>query len=74
MTDVYPLKFRVDLERRLRRRGVEIILDDTIEGQPRLEPDVPLKTRKGTSLKCDLLVSSPISPSQIHSNHAETGR
>ncbi|KAF8970472.1 hypothetical protein BDZ97DRAFT_1791626 [Flammula alnicola] len=56
MTDIYPRKFRVDLERRLRLRGVDIIFDDVIEGQPRVDPDVPIKTRMGTPVKCDLLV------------------
>ncbi|KJA26789.1 hypothetical protein HYPSUDRAFT_63567 [Hypholoma sublateritium FD-334 SS-4] len=58
MNDMYPQKFRVDLERRLRRRGVKIILDDAIEGEPRLDSNAPLKTREGTSLTCDLLVTA----------------
>lgn len=58
MNDMYPRKFRVDLERRLRRRGVKIILDDAIEEEPRLDSNAPLKTREETSLTCDLLVNS----------------
>ncbi|KAF8201383.1 hypothetical protein BJ912DRAFT_843556 [Pholiota molesta] len=56
MNDIYPRKFRLDLERRLRLRGIDLIVDDLIDGQPRVDPKVPLKTRNGTSVKCDLLV------------------
>ncbi|KAF8156792.1 FAD/NAD(P)-binding domain-containing protein [Crassisporium funariophilum] len=58
LNDIYPQKFRVDLERRLRLRGINIIFDDVIEGQPRVGADAPLKTRKGTPIECDLLVTA----------------
>ncbi|KDR68432.1 hypothetical protein GALMADRAFT_78581 [Galerina marginata CBS 339.88] len=58
LTDIYPRKFRVDLERRLRLRGVKIVFEDHIDGHPEVGSDTPLKTRKGTPLKCDLLLSA----------------
>ncbi|KAF8962332.1 hypothetical protein BDZ97DRAFT_1825661 [Flammula alnicola] len=52
--DMYPDKFRLDVENRLRRRGVNILFNDTIEGTP--NPLAPLKTSGGVPLKCDLLI------------------
>ncbi|KDR72483.1 hypothetical protein GALMADRAFT_73843 [Galerina marginata CBS 339.88] len=52
--DMYPDKFRLNLENRLRKRGVNIIFNDTIDGTP--DPNAPLKTGKGVPLPCDLLV------------------
>jgi hypothetical protein len=70
MNDIYPRKFRLDLELRLRLRGIDLIVDDLIEGQPRVDPKVPLKTRNGTSVKCDLLVTtSTFRCSKTFSNH-----
>jgi NADH dehydrogenase FAD-containing subunit len=56
LNDVYPDKFRRDIQRRLERRGVEIILNDAVSGNPSTEK--PIKTREGKELTCDLLVSS----------------
>lgn len=53
--ETYPEKFRVDLERRVQRRDVNIIFNDTIEGRP--DPKGTLATSKGISLPCDLIVS-----------------
>ncbi|KIM42121.1 hypothetical protein M413DRAFT_127435 [Hebeloma cylindrosporum] len=58
LTDIYPRSFRVSLERKLLLRGVNIIFDDVIQGQPRVDPNTPVKTRKGTPIKCDLLVTA----------------
>jgi len=52
--DIYPDKFRLDAENRVRRRGVNIIFNDTIDGTP--DPNAPLKTSSGVPLHCDLLV------------------
>ncbi|KAF8156668.1 hypothetical protein B0H34DRAFT_798071 [Crassisporium funariophilum] len=52
--DMYPERFRKDIETRLRRRGVNILFNDTIEGTPDL--DAPLKTRNNVPLNCDLLI------------------
>ncbi|KAF9480977.1 FAD/NAD(P)-binding domain-containing protein [Pholiota conissans] len=58
MNDIYPRKFRMDLERRLRLRGINVIVDDAVEGQPRVDGRMPLKTRNGASLRCDLLIAA----------------
>lgn len=65
LTDIYPCSFRVALERKLRLREVNIIFDDVIEGHPPVDPDTPIKTRKGTPIKCDLLVAPCPSEMQI---------
>lgn len=65
LTDIYPRSFRMALERRLRLRGVNIIFDEVIEGHPRVDPDTSVKTRKGTPIKCDLLVAPCPSVMQI---------
>ncbi|KAF4616351.1 hypothetical protein D9613_008616 [Agrocybe pediades] len=54
LSDIYPDKFRVDIENRLRRSGVNILFNDTIEGVP--NPAAPLKTSNGIPLPCDLLI------------------
>lgn len=46
----------MDLEKRLRIRGVDIVFDDKVEGRPVLQPGTPLTTQKGKTLNCDLLV------------------
>lgn len=56
LSEVYPRHFRMDIERRVRIRGIEILFNDKIEGQPLLQPETPIVTQKGKSLKCDLLV------------------
>jgi len=56
LSDIYPRHFRMDIERRLRIRGIDIIFDDKVEGRPILQPEMPLITQKGKSFKCDLLV------------------
>ncbi|TEB13590.1 FAD/NAD(P)-binding domain-containing protein [Coprinellus micaceus] len=56
LNDVYPDKFRRDIQRRLERRGVEIILNDAVSGNPSTEK--PIKTREGKELTCDLLITA----------------
>ena len=58
LSDIYPQKFRMDVERRLRLRGIDVIFEDKVEGRPVLEPGTPLTTKKGKTLNCDLLVRS----------------
>jgi len=58
LSDIYPRNFRMDIERRLRIRGIDIIFDDKVEGRPVLQPGTPLITQKGKSVKCDLLVTA----------------
>ena len=60
LNDIYPRHFRMDIEKRLRIRGIDIIFDDKIEGRPELQSGTPLTTQKGKSLKCDLLVRPSI--------------
>ncbi|KAF8882154.1 hypothetical protein CPB84DRAFT_1734913 [Gymnopilus junonius] len=52
--DIYPDKFRMDIENRLRRRDVNIIFNDTIEGTP--DSSAPWKTAKGVPLNSDLVI------------------
>ncbi|KAF8198630.1 hypothetical protein BJ912DRAFT_952153 [Pholiota molesta] len=52
--DMYPNIFRVDVESRVRRRGVNILFSDTIEGTP--NPQGSVQTSSGMSLPCDLLI------------------
>ncbi|KAF9476817.1 FAD/NAD(P)-binding domain-containing protein [Pholiota conissans] len=52
--DMYPETFRTDVEDRLRRRGVSIIFNDTIEGNA--APKGTIRTSQGVSLPCDLLI------------------
>ncbi|KAH9477744.1 Apoptosis-inducing factor-like protein A [Psilocybe cubensis] len=52
--DIYPDKFRENIESRIRLRGVNILFNDTIEGTP--NPHAPLKTGNGVPLPCDLLL------------------
>ncbi|KDQ63257.1 hypothetical protein JAAARDRAFT_29276 [Jaapia argillacea MUCL 33604] len=54
VNDTYPEKWRRDVERRARARGIDIILDDYIDGVP--QPGAPVTTRKGTTLDADLVV------------------
>ena len=58
LSDIYPQKFRMDVERRLRLRGIDVIFEDKVEGRPVIEPGTPLTTKKGKTLNCDLLVRS----------------
>ncbi|KAJ3542647.1 hypothetical protein NMY22_g3430 [Coprinellus aureogranulatus] len=55
LNDIYPDKFRRDIQRRLEARGVEIILNDAVSGNP--SPEKPVKTREGQELTCDLVVT-----------------
>ncbi|TFK41532.1 hypothetical protein BDQ12DRAFT_764947 [Crucibulum laeve] len=55
LNDIYPDKFRRSIEHCISQRGVKIIFNDAIYGNPPLDP---LKTRNGTELKCDLLVTT----------------
>ncbi|KJA14846.1 hypothetical protein HYPSUDRAFT_48795 [Hypholoma sublateritium FD-334 SS-4] len=54
LAETYPEKFRMDIERRLRRKGVNIVFNDTLDGT--LEPKGILTTGSGTSLPCDLVI------------------
>jgi NADH dehydrogenase FAD-containing subunit len=55
LNKTYPAKFRKALETRLRKRGVNIVFNDYVDDIPEAGPSV--KTRKGKSLKADLVVS-----------------
>ncbi|KAG2003442.1 hypothetical protein CC2G_004044 [Coprinopsis cinerea AmutBmut pab1-1] len=55
LNDVYPDRFRKGLLNRLRKRGVEVILNDAIRGNPPV--DASVKTREGRELACDLLIT-----------------
>ncbi|KAF8527679.1 FAD/NAD(P)-binding domain-containing protein [Gautieria morchelliformis] len=53
LNKAYPDKVRKDVERRIRHRGVEVILDDFIDPLPE---GTPVTTRKGVKLNADLIV------------------
>ncbi|KXN81876.1 Apoptosis-inducing factor 2 [Leucoagaricus sp. SymC.cos] len=56
LNDIYPDRFRSLVEHRLQTRGVQFTFDDAIIGNPTISEKSSLKTRNGTTLKCDLLV------------------
>ncbi|KAF5318676.1 hypothetical protein D9619_010919 [Psilocybe cf. subviscida] len=58
LTDMYPREFRVGLEKKLRLRGVAIIFEDIIEGDPEPDHDGFITSRSGQRLKCDLMISA----------------
>ena len=60
LSHIYPRHFRMDIEKRLRIRGIDIIFNDKVEGQPVLDPRTPLTTEGGKLVKCDLLVRPSI--------------
>lgn len=58
LNDVYPDKFREELEKRLKGKNVDVVLNDAIAGSVPPE-DVryrSVRTREGRELRCDLLV------------------
>lgn len=59
LTSVYPDKFRDDIERKVRARGIKLVFNDYVDQFP--EPGVQgLTTRKGTRFEtADLVVRSP---------------
>ena len=60
LTSVYPDKFRDDIERKVRARGIKLVFSDYIDEFP--EPGAQgLTTRKGTRFEtADLVVRSPL--------------
>jgi len=58
LSDVYPDRFRLDVQRRLEKLGVQIILNDAIKGNPPPYELLSIRTRDGKDLPCDLLVSA----------------
>ena len=57
MNDAYPSKFRLTIERKVRRAGIEIIFEDRIDTFPQ-PGSVGLTTRTGKVLPdADLVVS-----------------
>ena len=68
LNDVYPAKFRKDLEKRTRAFGVDLILGDAVEGAPGKVSGV--KTRDGKSIAdADLVVRihAPFALARINS-------
>ncbi|KAJ6580717.1 FAD/NAD(P)-binding domain-containing protein [Mycena capillaripes] len=57
MNATYPARFREGLERGLRARGVNIILEDYVDGIPPPGP-VTIRTRKGQEIDADLVIST----------------
>lgn len=54
LNDAYPAKFRKDMERRVRLRGVEIVFEDRIED---IAADATsVTTKKGVTLNADIVV------------------
>jgi len=56
LSHIYPQHFRMDIEKRLRIRGINLIFNDKVVGQPVLDPGTPLTTEGGKLVNCDLLV------------------
>lgn len=57
LNDVYPDKWRLDVEHKLRSVGVEFILGDKVEGDLSHHTGGPIVTRNGQTLSPDLVVS-----------------
>ena len=56
LNQVYPDKYRLDVERRIRSRGVKLILDDFLEATS--SEATKATTRKGVELDADLVVTA----------------
>lgn len=56
MNSTYPAGFRKGLEKGLRARGINIILDDYVDEIPAPGP-ATVTTRKGNVIQADLVVS-----------------
>ncbi|CAA7268504.1 unnamed protein product [Cyclocybe aegerita] len=54
LSDLYPNRYRIDLEKRLRRRGINMIFDEAVGNSGEHHPT--LKLRSGTEIPCDLLI------------------
>ena len=59
MNSTYPSKFRKDLERKARSRGIDFIFSDYVDTFPEPGTPVDLTTRNGQVIKgVDLVVST----------------
>lgn len=57
LSDAYPEKWRRDVERRVRERGVRLVLGDAVQGDFANYTENSITTRNGTVLTPDLIVS-----------------
>ncbi|KAF9566492.1 FAD/NAD(P)-binding domain-containing protein [Agrocybe pediades] len=57
LNEIYPDRFRADIEQRLRRRGVDFLFEDQVPKDAQVDPETQtITTKNGKTLKCDLLV------------------
>ena len=64
LNSTYPDKFRQNIERRVRARGIDVVLSDYVDSIPEHDTAHDLTTRNGTVLKgVDLLVRPSPLPS-----------
>jgi hypothetical protein len=61
LNDTYPERFRKDVERRVRRKGVNLVLGDIVPPEALLSesPKQSIKTRNGKTFTPDLIVIIP---------------
>jgi hypothetical protein len=79
---VYPLSFRKGVEKKLRSRNIEVLLNTRVEDIPADGLDGSVKTTDGKTINSDLVVSYPIFltvrimaiPFPLRSQHAEVAR
>lgn len=74
LKDVYPDKFRLDMERRVRAFGIDYILEDRVETFPEPGKAVDLRTRNGKIISgVDLVVSASMVNVALCSPYEDSG-
>lgn len=59
LNDTYPEKWRKDVERRIRRKGINLVLGDIVPDGASAGENSSVKTQNGKTLTPDLIVSTP---------------
>ena len=59
LNNTYPDRWRIDVERRVRRKGVHLILGDVIPDSSSPSADGTVTTQNGKTVTTDLIVSPP---------------
>lgn len=74
LKDVYPDKFRLDMERRVHAFGIDYILEDRVETFPEPGKVVDLRTRNGNIIPgVDLVVSASMVNVVLRSPYEDSG-
>lgn len=59
LNNTYPAKWRQDIEMRLRRRGINLVLGDIVPQETLASDNTSVKTQHGKTFTPDLIVSHP---------------